>query len=57
MEEIWKPVDGFEGYYEISNLGSLRSVDKYIRMGGGKGYIKYFPSKIKSPSINNSADS
>lgn len=31
MEEIWKSVDGFEGYYEISNLGNLRSVDKHIR--------------------------
>lgn len=54
MEEIWKPVDGFEGYYEISNLGNLRSVDKYVRWGRGKGYIKYLPSKILSPSINNS---
>ena len=54
MEEIWKPVDGFEGYYEISNLGNLRSVDKYIRWGRGKGYIKHLPSKILLPSINNS---
>ena len=54
MEEIWKPVDGFEGYYEISNLGNLRSVDKYIRWGRNKGRIRYFPSKILSPSINNS---
>ena len=54
MEEIWKPVDGFEGYYEISNLGNLRSVDKYFRWGRDKGHIKYLPSKILSPSINNS---
>ena len=54
MEEIWKPVDGFEGYYEISNLGNLRSVDKYIRVCRGKGHIKHLPSKILSPSINNS---
>ena len=54
MEEICKSVDGFEGYYEISNLGNLRSVDQYIRVGRGKGYIKYLPSKILSPSINNS---
>ena len=53
MEEIWKSVDGFEGYYEISNLGNLRSVDKYIRIGRYKG-LKHFPSKILSPSINNS---
>ena len=54
MEEIWKSVDGFEGYYEISNLGNLRSVDKYFRWGRGKGHIKYSLSKILSPSINNS---
>lgn len=24
-EEIWKPISGFEGLYEISNLGRLRS--------------------------------
>lgn len=32
--EIWKPVIGYEGFYEVSNLGRLRSVDKYIK---GKG--------------------
>lgn len=24
-EEIWKPVMGYEGYYEVSNLGRVRS--------------------------------
>jgi hypothetical protein len=24
--EIWKPVVGFEGYYEVSNLGNVRSL-------------------------------
>lgn len=23
---IWKPVDGFDGYYEVNNLGNVRSV-------------------------------
>lgn len=27
MEEIWKPVKGYEGLYEASNLGRIRSVD------------------------------
>lgn len=27
--EIWKPVPEFEGYYEVSNLGRVRSVDRY----------------------------
>lgn len=26
MEEIWKPVVGFEGLYEVSNRGNVRSV-------------------------------
>lgn len=30
MEEIWKPVKDFEGYYEVSNLGRVRSVDRVV---------------------------
>jgi hypothetical protein len=30
MEEIWKPVVGYENAYEVSNLGRVRSVDKYV---------------------------
>ena len=30
MEEIWKPVKGFEGYYEVSNLGRVRSIDRVV---------------------------
>ena len=30
MEEIWKPVKGFEGYYEVSNLGMVRSIDRVV---------------------------
>ena len=28
--EIWKPIIGYEGIYEVSNLGSVRSVDRYL---------------------------
>ena len=28
MEEVWKPVVGYEGYYEVSNLGNVRSLDR-----------------------------
>ena len=36
MIEIWKPIVGYEGFYEVSNKGNVRSVDKivkYLRMG------------------------
>lgn len=28
--ELWKPVKGYENLYEVSNLGNVRSVDRYI---------------------------
>ena len=36
MPEIWKPVVGFEDYYEISSLGRLRSLDRLIVESSGK---------------------
>lgn len=30
MTEEWKDVIGFEGYYVISNLGSVKSLDRYV---------------------------
>lgn len=55
MEEVWKPVVGWEDYYQVSNIGNVRSI---IREGftfygkrkyGGKQlklikqkYLKYF---------------
>lgn len=30
MEEIWKPVTGFEGLYEVSSLGNIRSLDRVV---------------------------
>ena len=30
MEEIWRPVKEYEGYYEVSNLGRVRSIDRVV---------------------------
>jgi hypothetical protein len=30
MEEIWKDIEGFEGLYQVSNFGRVRSVDHYV---------------------------
>lgn len=30
MEEVWRPVVGYEGLYEVSNLGRIRSLDRYV---------------------------
>ena len=31
--EIWKPVVGYEGFYEVSSYGRVRSVDHYADTG------------------------
>lgn len=28
--ELWRPIPGYEGYYEASNLGRIRSVDLWM---------------------------
>lgn len=33
--EIWKPVVGYEGFYEVSNRGRVRSLDRYVGSGFG----------------------
>jgi len=30
VDEIWKDVLGFEGFYQVSNLGRVRSVDRVV---------------------------
>lgn len=29
--EIWKDIKGFEGYYQVSNMGNVRSLDRTVR--------------------------
>ena len=33
MAEIWKPINGFEGLYEVSNKGRVKSLQTIDRMG------------------------
>lgn len=34
-KEIWKPIEGFEGIYEVSNSGRVRSWRKYLNKLNG----------------------
>ena len=46
-EEIWRPVVGYEGLYEVSSYGRVRSLDRYVRC---KSY-KLHKGKVLSPII------
>ena len=33
MEELWKDIEGYEGLYQVSNLGRVKSLDKIDSIG------------------------
>nr|DAL72479.1 MAG TPA: homing endonuclease [Caudoviricetes sp.] len=49
-KEIWKDVLGYEGLYQVSNLGRVKSLDKEIRCLNGYRMIK---GKIMGIAHNN----
>lgn len=51
MEEIWKDIPGFEGYYMASNQGRIRSLDRVIQHKNGKKYHR--KGKILKQYISN----
>lgn len=36
MEEIWKDIVGYEGLYQISNLGRIKSLSRFCKYSSGK---------------------
>ena len=36
MEEQWKDIEGYEGIYQVSNLGRVRSLDRTYTMKNGR---------------------
>ena len=48
--ETWKDIAGYEGFYQVSNSGRVKSLDRYMdRLDGKRGYRI---SKILKPQYN-----
>lgn len=45
-DEEWRPVVGYEGYYEVSNWGNVRSVDRVITSGAKRKGAMLTPWKF-----------
>ena len=39
MIEEWRPVVGYEGLYEVSNTGQVRSLDRYVKYSNGRIHL------------------
>ena len=48
--EIWKDIKGFEGLYQASNLGRIKSLERFRK--GKNGSLVSVKEKILKPSIN-----
>lgn len=49
--EIWKPVVGYEGLYEVSNTGKVRSLDReIIQTRNGISFVYHKKGKTLSPN-------
>ena len=48
INESWKSVDGYEGFYEVSNIGNVRSVSRHTRDG------KFLKGKVLKQGLSTS---
>ena len=40
MKEIWKDIEGYEGLYQVSNFGRVKSLDRYVLRNGNSLFVK-----------------
>lgn len=50
MKEEWRPVDGFKASYEVSSLGRVRSIPRWILYSNGSK--RFYPGQILRPILN-----
>lgn len=55
MVEEWRPISGFEGQYEVSNIGRVRSMDRYVLMNIAniKPYMMRIRGKLMRQFLHN----
>ena len=49
--EEWKDIPNYEGYYQASNLGRIRSLDRTVLTINGQE--RFYKGKIRAGSVNN----
>ena len=50
--EVWKDIEGYEGLYQVSNLGNVKSLDAIINCKGAKGIKKSLKKRKNSKKDN-----
>ena len=53
IKELWKDIPGYEGFYQVSNMGQVRSVTHSITMKNGVNRTIYSKILVLHPGGNN----
>ena len=51
MDEIWKPIKGYEGLYEVSNMGRVKTLERIYYSGRNHKMAKTQPEGIRNTSV------
>lgn len=49
MEEIWVDIMGYEGYYQVSNIGNVKTMKREVKMFNGGSYLS--DERLMIPNI------
>lgn len=52
MKEIWKDIPGYEGLYQVSNLGDIKVLDRIVNCGIKNNKTVIRKSKLLKQRIN-----
>ena len=47
MEEVWKDIEGYEGLYQVSNLGRVKGINDYMKYKSGRILTQYLMDRGK----------
>jgi hypothetical protein len=49
MKEIWKDIEGYKNYYQVSNTGKIKSLSKKVKAKAG--FFRFTKERILKPGI------
>jgi len=49
MKEVWNDIEGYEGFYQVSNFGNVKSLRRIVKQGWG---YRIIPERILNKTTN-----
>jgi len=51
LEQEWRPIRGYEGYYEVSDGGEVRSLDRFVKSARSKTNKMLMRGRLKGKTV------